>query len=64
MENTTIKVALFKKIADNNQSYSTVVMNNEAQKMPKDAYQPILAEIDEDLWNYINFNLVITLKLM
>jgi hypothetical protein len=46
MENTAIKVALFKKIADNNQSYSTVVMNNEAQKMPKDAYQPILTEID------------------
>jgi hypothetical protein len=33
MENTAIKVALFKKIADNNQNYSVVVMNNEAQEI-------------------------------
>lgn len=39
MENTGIKVALFKKIADNNQSYSTVVMHSEAaQDEPRDSY--------------------------
>jgi hypothetical protein len=46
MENTAIKVALFKKIADNNQSYSSVVLNNKAQEININDYEPILLEID------------------
>ena len=33
MENTAIKVALFKKIADNNQTYSNVVMKTESNEL-------------------------------
>jgi hypothetical protein len=45
MENTAIKVALFQKIADNNQSYSTAVMNSEAQDLQ--TFEPILENLEE-----------------
>jgi hypothetical protein len=51
MENTAIKVALFKKIADNNQNYSIVVMNNEAQEIEtaeNNNYPMILQDIDKE----------------
>ena len=51
MENTAIKVALFKKIADNNQNYSVVVMNNEAQEIEtaeNNNYPMILQDIDKE----------------
>lgn len=49
MENTAIKVALFKKIADNNQTYSNVVMKNESSELqtPNNNHDIIVADEPE-----------------
>jgi len=47
MENTAIKVALFKKIADNNQTYSNVVMKTESSELETPSNNPDVKITDQ-----------------
>jgi hypothetical protein len=47
MENTAIKVALFKKIAGNNQTYSNVVMKTESSELETPSNNPKVKITDQ-----------------